>query len=244
MEHNNWNNPNITLLYFRYTKVKYADAFCKKGSIKFGTLKEWTTVYEKEQIKGRGDPYEGTIGFANKMDIVNVRKLKKKYPEAEKMMFNNDNNVYFKRKRSLQLPSYCLYNVNVEKFKVPEQTGWQKTSASIPPSYFKDFIDAEDFGNIENLPYEERPALIVINNTAEFRNRIIKYLMSIGCKEEEIIISPIEYIDFTEKGWLDFNQKEPNELFIKSSEFKRQSEIRVVVNTDNQEVLDILKKTC
>lgn len=47
---------------------------------------------------------------------------------------------------------------------------------------------------------------------------------------------------YDESGWWDFGQKSPLELAIKHSRFENQSEARIIINTDNEEIKRKLEK--
>ena len=239
---NVWENPNETPFFLRCTSVKYARKFVEKGSIKFGTPRTWEQDALTSNIIGRGDPYEGAIAFADVLNVDRILELNNIYPDTERLKYKN--RTLFKRTRSMDLPCFCMYDLNMAQFTSPKE-GWQKVKAEIPASYFKDFVEHKSKVEIEEILVEDRPALIVINNPSEFRNRIKKHLISIGCKESEILTALVTYVDFEKygfDGWYDFAQKEPKELFLKSSIFSGQSEVRIIVNTNKKEVLDILKK--
>ena len=242
-ESSTWDNPNETPFFLRCTSIKYAKKFLKVGSIKFGTPRTWEQDALNSKIIGRGDPYEGTIAFADALDVDHILELHKKYPDTERIKYGN--RTLFKRTRSMNLPCFCMYDLNMSQFTNPKRDGWQKVNAEIPATYFDDFVEHKSKEELESLPEEDRPALIVINNPGELRNRINQYLYSIGCEESEILTALVTYMDFEKygtTGWFDFGQKEPKELFLKSSIFSGQSEVRIVVNTDNENVLDKLKK--
>lgn len=241
-EKNEWLNPYETLFFLRCTSVKYAKEFIERGSIKFGVPRTWEEIAFSSRIIGRGDPYEGTIAFSHIYDVDNLKALNDKYPDAERKLYKK--RTLFKRTRSMNLPCFCLYGLNIAQFSIPRKEGWQKVEAEIPASYFSDFVDHKTIEEISMLPDDDKPAIIVIKNTGEFRNRIEDYLVSIGCDENEIMFEFVKYMDFDkygEEGWYDFSQTEPNELFLKSDLFSIQKEVRVVVNTDKEDVLELLK---
>ena len=240
-EKDGWVNPFETLFFLRCTSVKYAKDFIEKGSVKFGTPKAWEEAALKSHIIGRGDPYEGTIAFAHSMDIEHILELNIKYPNTDRLYYNN--RTLFKRVRSMNLPCFCMYGLNIDQFNTPKQDGWQKVKAEIPASYFFDFVDNKTVEEVFNLPEEDKPAVIVINNPSEFRKRVENYLISIGCDKNEIMFNYVNYMNFDkygEDGWFDFSQIEPKELFIKSDSFSSQKEVRIVVNTDKKDVLEKL----
>ncbi|NBJ14017.1 MAG: hypothetical protein FNP40_00265 [Dehalobacter sp. 4CP] len=69
------------------------------------------------------------------------------------------------------------------------------------------------------------------------------YLISLGLADEEIIFCYIEYEDFSkygDYGYCEFNKKPPYELRIKRIEFQEQNEIRVIINTQNCDLIKLL----
>ena len=98
---------------------------------------------------------------------------------------------------------------------------------------------------IQKLPEDERPVLIVIEDYPEFKRRLVHKLIEIGLLDREIIETKVSYFDFDqygEFGWWDFGQKSPMELAVKHIRFKDQNEGRFIINTDNQRILQLLDK--
>jgi hypothetical protein len=130
-------------------------------------------------------------------------------------------------------------------FDCPEEEGKHRLTTMIPDSYFKDFMDNLDPEEVEKLDEKDRPSVIFIHDYKEFEKRIISSLMALGLEREEIIVSRVSYFDFDkygEYGWWDFGQRMPNELTIKHTRFENQSEARIIINTDNKKVKQILER--
>ena len=249
---NTWANPNHNILRIRLTEKKYADAFMKRGCIKFNTPESWEK-YEKANGAGRGDAYEGTLGFCHYLDIKKASELDKKYSlstnskthsrEVIKKKYNQ--RILFKDKRSMNLPCFCLYMIKVDSFFPPKKAGVRYLKMSIPGSYFKDFVDNKTEDEIKKLPKESQPALIVINDFEKFITRLKKKLYNLGVQENEILIDYIKYLNFEKygsNGWIDFGTEFPKELFIKNLRFENQREGRIIVNTNKKNILDTLSK--
>lgn len=245
-------NPNDNILRIRLTEMQYAEAFIDRGCIKFSTPESWVK-YAEMYGDGRGDVYEGTLAFCHVHDIENVIELRRKYspstildPNARQLTPKPHNQrVLFKDKRSMQLPCYCLYMMRVDSFPVPSEAGKQYLRTIIPGSYFKDFVDNKSKDEVKNLPDKNQPALILIKDFECFLNRLKKKLFCMGVQENEILINYIHYFDFEEFGqiaWHDFRQKYPHELFVKNSRFKDQSEGRIIINTDNPDIMKALSE--
>lgn len=241
---NYWADPNSFSMVLRCTKMGYARAFLKYGQIKFSTPESWVK-YEEEHGDGRGDRFEGTIATFNIWDFEHALPILIKYSRyTDLLRVQVGNRIYLKRKRDMQLPCFCLYYLKNSMFVCPEKAGIQKLKTSIPYSYFRDFADNMSPEEVKKLPEDERPVLIVIENYPDFKQRLIRKLMEIGLLRHEIIETRIDYYDFDEygeSGWWDFGQKSPMELAIKHIRFKEQNEGRFIINTGNQEVLQLLE---
>lgn len=246
-----WMNPEEFTAVFRLTTVKYANEFIDKGIIKFSTPQSWVDYYKKHG-DGRGDAYEGTIAFCGLSDTERIIELKREYESP--ILLNEEirpiitnafkNRLLFKDKRSLQLPCFCFYIMKNSLFDAPDSAGKHRASADIPAAYFRDFADNALPADVEKLPVEDQPALIVISNFEEFKARLYKALNGLGVEENEILIGRVHYEDFEKygpNGWDDFRQKYPKELLVKNMSFKDQSEARVIINTRRP---DIIKRLC
>ena len=234
-----------THMVFRCTSSKYADDFIKKGAIKFNTPEFWAN-YAIENCEGRGDRLEGTIAMYHQYDIKAMEELNEKYSIGNnliKMPFGD--RVYLKNKRSMELPCYCCYILDDSLFKIQYIKDTYRFVAKVSKTYFRDFMDNLSLQQVEKIPDDEKPAVIVISNFNEFKRRLYKKLLSIGLEENEIITSAVVYENFNEygdTGWIDFGQKSPIELTIKSDRFIEQSEIRIIINTDKKDIKDFLKE--
>lgn len=239
-----WANPDEFFLTLRCTEVKYAESFLEKGAIKFNTPQSWVDR-ALEQGEGRGDKFEGTIALYHQYDIENMKSINEKYEkylEIDRVRY--DDKIYLKNKRSMNLPCYCFYIMKNSLFQCPEQQGKNNLKSMIKGIYFRDFTDNRTLEQVEALDDMHKPALIVIEKFETFKRRIIEALLGIGVREDEIIISPVIYYDFNlngKLGWWDFGQKFPNELTIKDTRFKEQSEARIIINTDNNEIKEYLR---
>lgn len=236
---NEWKNPNQLVGAMRCTSVKHAKDFMEKGQIKFSTPRDW----EQYAIKGRGDVYEGTKAFASMYDLEHILELDAKYPDTERITYKD--RTLFKYSRSMGLPCLCMYGLNIGSFTTPTKEGKRRVETKIPAAYFDDFVDHKSKAEIDAMKEEDKPAIFIINNFQEFRKYLVDKLVSIGCKKNEIEISCIRYCDYEKygkNGWMEFTCPQPNELFIKSDRFANQNELRIVINTDNKAVMDILKQ--
>lgn len=242
-----WANPNNFSAVFRLTNSKYADAFLTKGSIKFNTPQSWID-YSKEHGDGRGDGLEGTLAFCHSLDIERIKELYEKYTvhrvpmvNPRQLLIENDGErLYFKDKRSLGLPCFCIYIMKHSLFPCPNSAGKHRVTADIPSSYFRDFSDNSLPKDIERLPVDEQPALILISDFETFKTRLYKALRKIGLDDTEVVIGNVSYFDFGAygtNGWMDFGKKYPNELLVKNIRFVEQSEARVIIKTAKKDII-------
>jgi hypothetical protein len=128
-------------------------------------------------------------------------------------------------------------------FSCPDSEGKHRITANIPASYFRDFSDNNLPEDIEMLPLEDQPALIIISDFDEFKNRLHKALRKVGLEDSEILIGNVSYFDFEahgSNGWMDFGQKYPEELLVKNIRFAEQSEARIIIKTIKKEVIERL----
>ncbi|BES66094.1 hypothetical protein SANA_25330 [Gottschalkiaceae bacterium SANA] len=245
-----WEKPNTFSGAFRLTSSKYAKSFIKRGSIKFNTPQSWID-YSKQHGDGRGDGYEGTLAFCDSLDVKSISEIIQKY---ESICILNTNarplhkeickrRLLLKDKRSLNLPCFCVYIMKHSLFPCPDSAGKHRIPAEIPASYFRDFSDNYSPEDIDKLPLEDQPVLIIIRDFEEFKNRLYKALREVGLEDSEIIIEGVSYFDFEaygSDGWMDFCQIYPKELLVKSIRFEEQSEARVIIKTNKKEVVERL----
>jgi hypothetical protein len=237
-----WYQPNNFFLSMRCTEAQYAKNFIDKGQIKFNTPQSWVD-WELSNGKGRGDLREGTIAYCDMWDSVKVAEFYEKYKSGEFIARIIDNRIHIKRKRSMNLPAFCFYILKHSQFQCPSKTGRQKMVTEIPASYYRDFADNMTPEQVDALPDGKKPAYVLLRNYDEFKNRLSNKLKALGLVEEEIIYGDVTYYDineFGETGYCEFRSKPPTELLWKEISFSHQSEARVIINTDKQEIIDHL----
>lgn len=226
-----------TILLFRCTKRKYAESFVK-GKIFFNQPKNWIQI-EKDGNKGQGDVLEGTFLSAKENDNSNfIKKLKK---DSNLTHFYENGFVYFRRKKIEKLYSICFYGLKDNSFtqKNIEKDEKAHYISRVENSYFTDFSN-----NITELDYEsiednEKPVVMFINNPHKLFERVRDALRKIGLSEDEIIISPVEYID---KKVVSISAiPYPKELLLKDNYYSQQSEIRIIINSSNDKFMKYMK---
>lgn len=244
MEKPQWGNPNDFSLCFRIAEKKYAIDFLKKGSIKFGLPRNWVLKAETEGI-GRGDPFEGAIAGFNCFDLMHFSEFRGKYSGEQFESHCVDGTVYMKRSPAMDLPCFCLFTLRNSSFVCPQECGKQQLSTYISSDLFRDFCGEMTEEEYLLMPENEKPAIVVIEDFAAFREKMCSSLMELGIKREEILVRQICYYDFHKYGkysWFDLDCSFPYELTYKNISFEHQSECRFIINSKNREAMDYLKK--
>lgn len=239
MCNSSWKNPNDLILVLRCTTLEFAKDLVNLGQIKFSTPKSW----EQYGKQGRGDIYEGTLAYSSKFYPSQYEKLIAKYSNT--CTYELPNRILIKNRRDMQLPCICFYGLKTDAFPPPQNEGRNRISTYIDAKYFRDFADNASPAEIAALPSKKQPAIAVIKDWAEFVRRLKAKLNSIGVPDECILVSPVQYFDFTpystDDSWVDLNCTPPKELFVKSKQdFEYQNELRIVIDTDDPTILDLL----
>ncbi|WP_146746509.1 hypothetical protein [Faecalibacterium prausnitzii] len=239
MCNSSWKNPNDLILVLRCTTLEFAKDLVNLGQIKFSTPKSW----EQYGKQGRGDIYEGTLAYSSKFYPSQYEKLIAKYSNT--CTYELPNRILIKNRRDMQLPCICFYGLKTDAFPPPQNEGRNRISTYIDAKYFRDFADNASPAEIAALPPKKQPAIAVIKDWAEFVRRLKAKLNSIGVPDECILVSPVQYFDFTpystDDSWVDLNCTPPKELFVKSKQdFEYQNELRIVIDTDDPTILDLL----
>lgn len=226
-----------TILLFRCTRRKYAELFVK-GKIFFNQPKNWIQI-AKNGNKGQGDTLEGTFLSAKENDNSNfIENLKK---DRNLTHFYENGFIYFRRKKIEELYSICFYGLKDNSFtqKNIEEDGKAHYISMVENSYFTDFSSNITESDYESMEDSEKPVVMFINNPHKFFERVKNALKKIGLKEDEIIISPVDYID---KKVISISTiPYPKELLLKDNYFSKQSEIRIIINSSNDKFIKYMK---
>lgn len=240
-----WLNPNSFSLCFRISEEKYAEAFLERGSIKFGTPQKWVD-YARTKGTGRGDLFEGATAGFHCLDIEHYSDLQNKYPADQISCLEFDGTIYVKRTLAMNIPCFCVYVLKNSMFPCPSQDGQNVLCTQIGSKLFTDFAGDITEEKFQSAPKGDRPSIIVIENFAELQNRLESHLLGMGIKKEEIIVNLVHYHDFHMHGkqsWFDLMKPFPHELFLKDAKFAYQSECRFVINSKNDNAMDILRNS-
>lgn len=239
-----WGNPDSFVLTLRCTERRYARDFVNNGSIKFSKPRVWAES-GFNIVDGRNDSLEGVVAACYLYDLQQLEQLDKKYPKTVSDRIIIGSRLYFKLKRSMELPCFCLYILKNRMFDLLPSPGTHKFETEISAEYFRGFAHNMTIEQVELLSDEKKPAVIAISDFDEFYKRLQNYLYKLGLTKEEIIVRIVHYHDFDEFGefgWFDLEKVPPYELFVKSMKYQQQSELRIVINTEKTEIIDFLDK--
>jgi hypothetical protein len=231
----------ITQIYwlFRCTEKQYAESFCSKGTIKLNTPKFWIELEMKEG-KGRGDLLEGVYCSFPTVDIQRFLHLKGLRDNVKG--YTQGNLTYLRSNDVIELPCFCLFGLYNHSFHYQyfKETGRYANVAYVNDSYFRDFYKYQSRESIECLPDKNKPVFVIIKSPNKFFERVHNHLETLGISKQEILINPVNYID--KKTPFLIRLDYPLELFQKDLRFKNQSELRIVINTKNNNALEQLRK--
>ena len=227
-----------TNMLFRCTKRKYAMEFIN-GKIRFNQSKYWIEE-ENNGNKGIGDNLEGIFLITDKGDNHEFIKSLKKNENLEFLI--KEEKIFFRRKSIKDLYCFCLYGLNDNSFneRTVDRFGKEHYISRVEKSYFSDFsygIKKEEY-KIGN--YNEMPSIVFIKNPHEFFIKIKEFFKKIGIEEKNIIISPVEYIDY-KKDILSLIPY-PHELLLKDKFYKKQSEIRIIINSKSEKLIKYMEE--
>ena len=226
-----------TLMLFRCTKREYAEQLCQ-GQIFFGAPQNWIEE-EKRGNKGQGDLLEGVfLSTESNNDSSFIRDLK---ANSALEHFNHEGFTFFRRKSVLSLRCLCLYGLRDNAFQkeiCPD--GHAQYEAIIPKSYYSCFTDYKTREEYDRADLKEQPVVVFIRDQNAFFGRIQTFLRTLGVKEEEIIISPVEYLD--KYSSMIVSVTPPKELLLKDKAFEAQSEVRVIINSSSPSYLAYMRE--
>ena len=225
-----------TLMLFRCIRRKRAEQLLR-GEIFFGSPKSWVEV-EKNGNKGQGDLLEGVFLATHEDDSAALIQTLKADPTIEHFIQNGF--LFFRRQAVLDLRCLCLYGLHDKCFqKSVGSNGKAHYSLKISKDYFGSFTEKKTREEAEKDDPSEQPVVVFIYNPHEFFNRVRSFLFSLDVKEEEIIISPVEYLNRYTVSLAAVPP--PTELLLKDKFFESQSEVRIIINSTSPKYLDYMR---
>lgn len=227
-----------TIMLFRCTKRKYAEDFIK-GKIHFNQPKNWIKE-EENGNKGRGDCTEGSCITVESND--HSRFVKSLKENKEYKYIQDGKYIFFRRKNIENVYCLCLYSLNNNSFthKEVEVNGKAHYRSIVSNEYFTDFSDNVNEEMYQNMDSAEQPVVIFMSNPHEFFEKIRAFFRKLGIEENEIIISPVEYLN--KKCVTMSALPYPHELLLKDEYYRKQSEIRIIINSQNPKLLEYMAK--
>jgi len=226
-----------TIMLLKCTYAEYAGRFIESGNMRFGTPKEWIGSQDSSKQSGRIDPFEGVFAALSEPDPIPINYLKT--IRSNVMIKEIAKLTCLQSEDALGMRTYCLFGINDNMFpnQWQDKTGQDYQYGIITRDYFEDFANGSDNGGAD-LDSMHQPALIMISNPHEFFSRVRRFFLGLGLTEQEVLIQPVHYINKREPHIID--ESFPTELFTKDTDYSHQSEIRIVLHTNNQEVLKLL----
>lgn len=225
-----------TNMLFRCTTKKYANDF-QKGRFRFNQPEYWIKEGEKGNI-GLGDSLEGIFLTTNSNDNSEFINNLKKNDDCE--YFTKGCKLYFRKKSIKKLYCFCLYGLNDDSFKEKsiDCFGKEHYYSRVDKDYFTSFsrsITKENY----NREDEDRNVVVFINNPHIFFEKIRQFFINLGVSNENVIISPIQYVNHQETSC--YLVPYPNELLLKDNYYSNQSEVRIIINSTNSKLIQYMK---
>lgn len=226
-----------TQMLFRCIERKYAETFIN-GEIRFGQPQNWIEK-EKNGNKGQGDLLEGIFLSAQGNDESKLITRLKNNSYINCIEYNGFK--YFRRKSIENLYCLCFYGLNNNSFrnKKIDNKGKAHYYSYVSKEFFESFSEKISKEDYLKMNEGDRPSVIFISNPHEFFKRIKKFFNKVGVKEQDVIISPVDYIN-KNKIMLS-GIPYPRELLLKDKFFEKQSEIRIIINSQSKELLEYMK---
>ena len=226
-----------TLMLFRCIQRNRAEQLCQ-GEIYFGSPQQWINI-EKGGNKGQGDLLEGTFLSTQLGDNADFIKGLKTNSSFE--YFDHGGFTFFRRKSVVNLRCLCLYGLRDDSFqKEVSSDGRAHYKTRITQKYFSSFTDYKTREEYEQADHLQQQVVVFIKNPQVFFTRIREFLSSLDVKEEEIIISPVEYLDRYTR--MVAAVPPPKELLLKDKAFEEQSEVRIIINSTSTKYLRYMRE--
>lgn len=226
--------PEKTYLFLVCMKRKHVDDFFAKGTIRFGKPSEWET---NGTLKG--DDFEGV--YASARDCEEYSKPFIKSLRKNVMEIRREGITFFKSADVISKRVYCMYGLNSNNMQMSEKRSQDHKyhlCGKIQSSYFQGLIPAGY--HQEKVNQKDDDLVVLIIRPDLFVEKICKALRDLGLNQEEIMIAPIQYFDYRKGNFI--IPTDNQELFYKNLMYEVQSEIRIVINTENNVIIEALNK--
>lgn len=229
-----------TKMLFRCTSLLYAKKFLETGNIRFGLPQEWIDEY-RINGDGRGDLLEGCYCCMTDFNLTAAKYYQSLRQNVETFRDKRNNYLYFRSKDVLNMRTFCLFGLDKKDFQrstlIAEKEEFP--TCIVPKKYFEDFsrISKDVY---DKLSPEEKPVLLMIHSPKKFHERLRKFMRSWGINDNEWLIKPVSY--FEKNAHFVMGSNVPSELFLKDSSFEYQKEVRAVIFTKRQAVLNKMER--
>lgn len=241
MNYNAIGRPHIIIKVMerRWIKEMY-----ENGSIRFYAPGKWIQC-EIGKNKGQGDKYEGVFAIDRNLED-REEKLRKRY--GKQLIVNLDGkNKYYQLRKTIESPTYCFYSLtdkDLNAYSDCDKEGRYWFSAEIDGQFFKDFANGMTEEEVNKLPPEERPVMLIIfgyENIRCFINKVKQALKDkYGIIDSQFLVDQVKY-DYSRKGSNSYTAAisyPPKELFHKGKEFADQREGRIIINSKKYKFQD------
>lgn len=225
-----------TAMLFRCTTKLFAERFLETGNIRFGLPQEWIDEY-KRNGDGRGDLLEGCYCCMPNMNLSVANFYSSLRPNVETFRDDRNGYLYFRSREVLDMRTFCLFGLDRKDFSIYTLGEDRKNHPTfiLSKKYFEGFsgVSKEEY---DTLSPEDKPVLLMIHNPKEFHKRLRAFMRNIGVNDNEWLIHPVGYSD--KKTHFLIGDDMPAELFTKDISFECQKEVRAVVYSKRQAVIN------
>ena len=232
-------------LIFKIMERQWIDKLYTKGSMRFYAPGKWIDGELNSGKRGQGDKYEGVFAIdrgGNDRESVFRKRYKKQL-----IVSRDGDNKYYQLDKTIKSPTYCFYSLADEHFDIPDNiddAGIYEITANIEGKYFKDFANGMTKEEVEKLPTENQPAMLIIfgyDNVMLFLKKVKMALKDkYGITDTDFLVDQVKY-DYTRTDVVSYTSSRsnpPKELFYKGKEFENQCEGRIVINSNRYKFED------
>ena len=143
----------------------------------------------------------------------------------------------FERTNYMSLRNSILRSGDILVVKSIDRFGKEHYYSRIDKGYFSSFsnrVTKEKY----NREDENRDVVIFINNPHLFFEKIRQFFIKLGVGKDNIIISPVQYVNRQENSVSLVPYS--HELLLKDNYYSNQSEIRIIINSNSDELIQYM----
>ena len=222
------------VMALRLTDSRYCNEFVHQGKIHLSDSETWR---DKTSCSyGQLDRDEGCFckSFEDQDKIFSLIGI-----EYKKTLEDNCYRYFYDCGAVLGL---CFYGILLSSFSEKYLTPWgtKQKRFAVSAKYFSEFYPDLTMEQYKRMEIDKRPAIVFIYDFFRLTDLIKKELLRLGFTNEEIFIGPVFYCDKTRPFIVNMNH--PLEYFLKDREFCEQHEFRIIISSNNRELLGVLKQ--